>query len=97
MKKNATTRIIASLAFFGIIISIIGSGLLIIFSNNAPSQDYTPERTYTAEEIEELKKQFDTLSGSLITSSGAIETLSGSDNQISEVLDKTETLEANPE
>lgn len=68
MKKNAMTRIIASLAFFWILLSIIGTGLLIIFweNNQQPVQ-----QEFTAEQMAEIQKMIDSQSGST-TNSGTI-------------------------
>ncbi|QFR38789.1 hypothetical protein A9Q91_00960 [Candidatus Gracilibacteria bacterium 28_42_T64] len=51
MKKNKITQIIATFALFGIVIGIVGTGLLVLFSNN----QYTDsEITLTPEQIQEL-------------------------------------------
>jgi preprotein translocase subunit SecG len=69
MKKNAMTKIIASLAFFWIVLSIIGTGLLIIFweDNQQPVQ-----QEFTTEQMAEIQKMIDSQSWS-ITNSGTIE------------------------
>jgi hypothetical protein len=55
MKKNAITKIIAWLAFFGIVISIIWTWLLIIFNDNQ-------QQELTAEQIAEIQKMMETQS-----------------------------------
>ncbi len=51
MKKNKITQIIATFALFGIVIWIVWTGLLVLFSNN----QYTDsEITLTPEQIQEL-------------------------------------------
>lgn len=55
MKKNILTKIIAWLAFFGILISIIGTGLLIIFNDNQ-------QQELTAEQIAEIQKMIESQS-----------------------------------
>jgi len=65
MKQNKMAKIVAILALFGILISIIGTWALIIFGNdgNQPIE-------LTAEEIEMLQQQYlDSLSGSTATGS----------------------------
>lgn len=52
MKKNAMTKIIAGLAFFWILLSIVWTGLLIIF-NEPQTQEFT------AEQIAEIQKMID--------------------------------------
>ena len=55
MKKNAITKIIASLAFFWILISIIWTGLLIIFNDNQ-------QQELSAEQIAEIQKMMESQS-----------------------------------
>lgn len=65
MKQNKMAKIVAFIALFGILISIIGTWALIIFGNdgNQPIE-------LTAEEIEMLQQQYlDSLSGSTATGS----------------------------
>jgi preprotein translocase subunit SecG len=57
MKKNAITKIIASLAFFWILISIAWTGLLIIFNDNQ-------QQELSAEQIAEIQKMFESQSWS---------------------------------
>lgn len=64
MKKNAMTKIIAWLAFFGILISIIWTGLLIIFNDNQ-------QQELTAEQMAEIQKIIEAQSGAT-TNSGEI-------------------------
>lgn len=71
MKQNKTVKLMAILAMLGIIISVVWTGLLIMFEQaKAPQQ-----LELTAEEIEELQKQIQesmsgsTQSGTTITSS----------------------------
>ena len=52
----------AFLALFWIIISVIGTGLIIIFDNNSNQQiEYTPEQ------IEQIQQYMDSLSGSTMS------------------------------
>lgn len=55
MKKNAMTKIIAGLAFFWIVLSIVGTWLLIIF-NEPQTQEFTPEQ------LAEIQKMIDSQS-----------------------------------
>ena len=63
MKKNAMTKIIASLAFFGILLSILWTGLLIIFWEN---RQQPQEQNFTPEQLEELQQMIDSQSGSIL-------------------------------
>jgi len=67
MKKNKVTKIIAFFALFWIIIWIIGTGLLIIFSNTSSE---VPQEL-TQEQIQQL---INSQSGGIITESGSIDT-----------------------
>ncbi len=74
MKQNKTVKLMAILAMLGIIISVVWTGLLIMFEQaKAPQQ-----LELTAEEIEELQKQIqESMSGSTSTGStatGSLET-----------------------
>ncbi len=62
-KKNRFVTIMAFLALFWIIIWIVWTGILIIFSdwNNTPS-----EQTLTPEQYAELQEMINTNSGSVI-------------------------------
>ncbi len=68
MKQNKTVKLMAILAMLGIIISVVWTGLLIMFEQaKAPQQ-----LELTAEEIEELQKQIqESMSGSTSTGSTA--------------------------
>ena len=68
MKQNKTVKLMAILAMLGIIISVVWTGLLIMFE-----QAKAPQKLeLTAEEIEELQKQFEaSMSGSTSTGSTA--------------------------
>ena len=55
MKQKLATKIIAWLAFFGIVLSIVWTGLLIIF-NDPQTQEFT------AEQIAEIQKMIDSQS-----------------------------------
>lgn len=61
MKKNTMTKIIASLAFFWILLSIIGTGLLIIFWEN---NQQVQQQELTPEQLDEIQKIIDSQSGS---------------------------------
>lgn len=56
MKKNAMTKIIAGLAFFWIILSIVWTWLLIIF-NEPQTQEFS------AEQMAEIQQMIDSQSG----------------------------------
>jgi hypothetical protein len=81
MKKNAMTRIIASLAFFGILLSIVGTGLLIIFWEDSQQ---TVQQEFTPKQMAEIQKMIDSQSWST-TQSGTLEIpeLEESDTEIS--------------
>jgi len=65
MKKNKVTQIIAAFALFWIIIWIVWTWLLVLFSNNQP---YNSEVTLTPEQIQELiKSQSGAIAGTGIT------------------------------
>lgn len=68
MKQNKTVKLMAILAMLGIIISVVWTGLLIIFEQSRAPQ----QLELTAEEIEELQKQIqESMSGSTSTGSTA--------------------------
>ena len=69
-KKNKMTQIMALLALFWIIIWIVGTGLLIIFSGNNTST----EETITAEQYLELQKLIEAQSWAIIEDT-VVETL----------------------
>ena len=64
MKKNVITKIIAWLAFFWIVLSIVWTGLLIIF-NEPQTQELT------ADQLAEIQEYIDSQSGAL-TNSGEL-------------------------
>lgn len=64
MKKDIITKIIAGLAFFWILLSIIWTGLLIIFN-----EPHTQE--FTAEQLAEIQELIESQSGAL-TNSGEL-------------------------
>jgi hypothetical protein len=70
MKTNALTKIVASLAFFGILLSIVGTGLLIIFWET--SQQTVQQQEFTPEQMAEIQKMIDSQSGST-SNSGTFE------------------------
>lgn len=70
MKKNLWVQIMATLALLGIILSIAGTAIVIIFdtSSNTPTQqDLTPEQ------LEELQKILSSQTGALDISTGALD------------------------
>lgn len=71
MKKNATVKIMAILAMLWIVVSIVWTGLLIIFGE---SQNQTIE--LTQEDIEAIQQQIDSMTGS---------TQSGSELEITDI------------
>jgi hypothetical protein len=50
MKKNAITKVIAGLAFFWIVLSIVWTWLLIIFNDNQ-TQEFSPEQLAEIQKI----------------------------------------------
>jgi cell division protein FtsB len=71
MKKNAAVKIMAILAMLWIVVSIVWTGLLIIFGE---SQNQTIE--LTQEDIEAIQQQIDSMTGS---------TQSGSELEITDI------------
>lgn len=66
MKKNTITRIIAGLAFLWIVVSIIWTWLLIIFSNNPEPIELTQEQIEEFIRMQEESQSWTTtLSGSV--------------------------------
>lgn len=69
MRKNIGTKIMAWLAMFAIVMSILGTGILLIIDANTPQ---TVE--LTEEQIQELiQKQKETMNNSGSTASGSTE------------------------
>ena len=72
MAKNKTVQIFAFLALFGIIISIVGTGLIIFFwDTTQPENIYIPEEvnTFTQEDIEKIVDEQEVE----VTNSGVLE------------------------
>ncbi|MCD5385172.1 hypothetical protein LRZ95_00725 [Candidatus Gracilibacteria bacterium] len=72
-KKNIFIKIMAFLALFGIIIGVIGTGILILFSGN---NNETSSQTLTPEQYEQIQKLIKENTGSLQAQTGTI-TLTG--------------------
>ncbi len=92
MKQNTTTRIIAGFAFFWIIISIIWSGLLILFAEDTPTNTYTPEQ------LESIQNEIQSRIASGQLSSWSLDTSSGANSEIIDIIDyNSGTIEATQE
>jgi hypothetical protein len=65
MKKNAITKIIAGLAFFWIVLSIVWTWLLIIF-NEPQTQEFSPEQLAEIQKMIDSQTWATSASGDLI-------------------------------